>query len=100
MGIEIWDYMVENHFSHSGASANVLLLGLCNLERLSEVRKFLEDMFNKRIIVYESTMEKIKDSFCRKGRSSRETYELMLIPSYSDDNVFSIDLALVSEFDY
>lgn len=28
VGIEIWNYMVENHSSHVDASANALLLGL------------------------------------------------------------------------
>lgn len=69
---EIWSYMVENHVKPLDESANALLIGLCNLARLTEVRRFAEDMLDRRIVIYESTMIKLKDRF---GRSARDRYD-------------------------
>ena len=77
-GIEIWNYMVENRFLHLDASANALLLGLANLERVPELKKFAEDILARRIDIYESTMSKLKDSLYKGGRrSARDTYDYL-----------------------
>ncbi|GKV10509.1 hypothetical protein SLEP1_g21859 [Rubroshorea leprosula] len=75
MAIEIWNYMVENHVFPLEVSANALLVGMCNLRRLSEVRRFAVDMLDRRISINESTMEKLKNSFYKEGRSFRDKYD-------------------------
>ncbi|KAK9277471.1 hypothetical protein L1049_007015 [Liquidambar formosana] len=73
--IEIWNYMIENHVLPLDESANALLIGLRNMGRLSEVRRFADDMLDRRINIYESTMAKLKNSFYKEGRSARDTYD-------------------------
>ncbi|GAU43008.1 hypothetical protein TSUD_187290 [Trifolium subterraneum] len=68
--LEIWSYMVDTHVGALDVSANMLLIGLCKLKRLSEVRRFAEEMLDKSIIIYESTMTKLKEVFYKESRSS------------------------------
>ncbi|KAK7250711.1 hypothetical protein RIF29_33320 [Crotalaria pallida] len=70
----IWNYMVENHVKPLEESANALLIGLSKLGRLSEVRRTAEDMLDRRINLYESTMLVLKDAFY-KGRNGRDKYD-------------------------
>ncbi|KAK3008028.1 hypothetical protein RJ639_013440 [Escallonia herrerae] len=72
---EIWDYMVKNRVTPIDDTSNALLIGTCNMGRLSELRKFAENMIDRRIKIYESTMEKMKDTFYKQGRSGRDTYD-------------------------
>ncbi|MED6196174.1 hypothetical protein PIB30_044838 [Stylosanthes scabra] len=71
----IWTYMFENRVKPLSDAANEVLLGLCKLGRLSEVKRSAEDMLDRRIIIYESTMAKLKDAFYRDGRSARDRYD-------------------------
>ncbi|XP_057997169.1 pentatricopeptide repeat-containing protein At4g20090-like [Hevea brasiliensis] len=77
MAIEIWNYMLENHVLplELDESANMLLIGLCNLGRLSEVRRFAEDMLDRKIKIYESTMSKLKTTFYKEGTSARDRFD-------------------------
>lgn len=75
VAIEIWNFMVENHVLPLEMSANALLVGLCNLHRLSDVRRFAVEMLDRRIVIRESTMEKLKNAFYKEGRSSRDKYD-------------------------
>ncbi|KDP45648.1 hypothetical protein JCGZ_17255 [Jatropha curcas] len=75
MAIEIWNYMVENNVMPLDESANALLIGLCNLGRLSEVRRFADDMLDRRIKIYEPTMKKLKNAFYKEGRSARDRFD-------------------------
>lgn len=76
-GVDIWNYMIDNCL-HLDASANALLLGLCTLGRFSELRKFAEDMFDRRINIYESTREKLMDALYKaERRSARDTYDFL-----------------------
>jgi pentatricopeptide repeat protein len=78
MAIEIWNYIVENHVWPLDGSANALLIGFCNLGRMSQVRRFAEDMLDRRINIYESTMKKLKDSFDKTGRHGRDKYDCLI----------------------
>ncbi|XP_034701625.1 pentatricopeptide repeat-containing protein At1g77360, mitochondrial-like isoform X3 [Vitis riparia] len=73
MAIEIWSYMIENSLSPVDESANALLIGLCNLRRFSDYRRFAEDMLDMKIKIHESTMEKLKNARYKDGRSARDT---------------------------
>ncbi|XP_007040884.2 PREDICTED: pentatricopeptide repeat-containing protein At1g77360, mitochondrial [Theobroma cacao] len=75
MAIDIWNYMVENCVSPLVESANELLIGLSNLGRLSWVERFAEEMLDKRINLFESTMEKLKNAFFKEGRTLRDKYD-------------------------
>ncbi|KAE8725408.1 putative Auxin-induced protein 5NG4 [Hibiscus syriacus] len=77
MAIDMWNYMVDNCVSLStfNESANELLIGLCNLGRLVEVKRFAETMLDRRIKIFDSTMDKLKDAFYKKGRSFRDKYD-------------------------
>ncbi|KAK8716407.1 hypothetical protein V6N13_043716 [Hibiscus sabdariffa] len=75
MAIDMWNYMVENCVSTPDESANELLIGLCNLGRLVEVKRFAETMLDRRIKIFDLTMDKLKNEFYRKGRSFRDKYD-------------------------
>jgi len=68
--LEIWSYMVETRVRVLDVSANMVLIGLCKLKRLSEVRRFAEEMLDKRITIYDSTMSKLKEAFYKDSRST------------------------------
>lgn len=74
-GVEIWEYMVKDHILPLDDSSNALLVGLCDLGRLTEMRRFADKILDKRIKIHESTMGKLKVAFYREGRSTRELYE-------------------------
>ncbi|KAK1367692.1 Tetratricopeptide repeat-like superfamily protein [Heracleum sosnowskyi] len=74
-GVEIWEYMVKDHILPLDDSSNALLIGLCDLGRLTEMRRFADKILDKRIKIFESTMGKLKVAFNREGRSTRELYE-------------------------
>ncbi|KAJ4849042.1 hypothetical protein Tsubulata_029211 [Turnera subulata] len=73
MAIDIWNYLVENctfEFPLDDC-ANALLIGLLNLNRLTQVWRFAEDMLDRRVNIYKSTMEKLKNAFHKEGRRDR-----------------------------
>ncbi|KAJ7953300.1 Pentatricopeptide repeat-containing protein [Quillaja saponaria] len=72
---EIWSYMVDNHIKPLDESANALVVGLCNLGRLSELKRTAEDMLDRKVNIYESTMMKLMDALCKEGRSGRDKYD-------------------------
>ncbi|KAK9144082.1 hypothetical protein Sjap_003985 [Stephania japonica] len=74
MAIEVWNYMIENHVRPIEESASALLIGLRNLDRFTEMRKFLDDMLDRKIDISESTMSKLKSAFRRAGRSEQDAF--------------------------
>lgn len=78
MAIEIWNYMIENRILPLDESANALLIGLRNMDRLSELRRFADDMLDRGVNIYESTMGKLKVAFYKEGRGARDTYDSLL----------------------
>ncbi|KAL9447720.1 hypothetical protein AB3S75_015240 [Citrus x aurantiifolia] len=75
IAIEIWNYILENGIFPLQASANKLLVGLCNLGRLSDVRRFAEEMLNRRILIYDVTMHKLKKAFYNESRNMRDRFD-------------------------
>ncbi|KAL0330049.1 UNVERIFIED_CONTAM: hypothetical protein Sradi_4991600 [Sesamum radiatum] len=75
MAIEIWKYMAKNNISPRDDGANAVLLGFCNLGRLTDLRRFIEKMIDERIIISESTMTKVKNAYYKEGRSARDIYD-------------------------
>uniref|UniRef100_A0A5B6ZWF6 Pentatricopeptide repeat-containing protein n=1 Tax=Davidia involucrata TaxID=16924 RepID=A0A5B6ZWF6_DAVIN len=73
--IEIWDYMIKNRVLPLDDSANALLIGLCTLRRLFELKRFADYMFDRRINIYDSTMAKLKNAFYKEGRKAQDTYD-------------------------
>lgn len=78
MAIDIWNYMVENQVSPLEQSANALLIGLCNLCRLTVLARFVEDMVNREVDIYESTIAKLKNAFYKEGRSTKDRFDSLL----------------------
>eukprot|EP00262_Sarcandra_glabra_P002775 TRINITY_DN13170_c0_g1_i1.p1 TRINITY_DN13170_c0_g1~~TRINITY_DN13170_c0_g1_i1.p1 ORF type:complete len:484 (+),score=49.75 TRINITY_DN13170_c0_g1_i1:231-1682(+) len=68
MALEVWRYMIENRVSPYEESSNLLLVGLRDLGRLTEVRRFVEEMLDRGIELYESTMGKLKNAFYKAGK--------------------------------
>ncbi|KAK9928352.1 hypothetical protein M0R45_025492 [Rubus argutus] len=75
MGVEIWNFMVENHVEPLDVAANALLLGLCKLDRLSELKRNADDMLDRRISIYESTMASLKSVYYKDGRGAKDKYD-------------------------
>lgn len=75
---EIWDYMVKNGILPIDDSSNALLIGLSNMGRLAELRRCAENMLDRRINIFESTMASMKIAFYKEGRSARDTYDDLL----------------------
>ncbi|GFZ16653.1 hypothetical protein Acr_25g0010620 [Actinidia rufa] len=42
MAVEVWDYMMKNRILPLEESANLLLIGLCDMGRLTELRRFAD----------------------------------------------------------
>ncbi|KAM7267328.1 hypothetical protein ACFE04_009494 [Oxalis oulophora] len=72
--LQIWDYMVEDRNIPLEGAANALLLGLCDLGRLSEVKRLAMDMIDQRINIFELTMAKLKTAFYH-GSKNRDKFD-------------------------
>uniref|UniRef100_A0A6V7QY01 Pentatricopeptide repeat-containing protein n=1 Tax=Ananas comosus var. bracteatus TaxID=296719 RepID=A0A6V7QY01_ANACO len=66
--LELWNCVLEENFFPPDDCANELLLGLCDLGRLGEVRKYAEDMLDREVELRPSTMEKMKTAFHKAGK--------------------------------
>ncbi|KAL6180874.1 hypothetical protein ACLB2K_047533 [Fragaria x ananassa] len=75
MGVEIWNFMVENRVEPLDVAANALLLGLCKLDRLSELKRCADDMLDRRISIYESTMASLESVYYKDGRGAKDKYD-------------------------
>lgn len=73
--IDIWNFMVDNNIKPMDASANALLIGLCDLDRLTEVRRFADDMLDQRIGISESTMKFLRNGFYQQRGRFRDSYD-------------------------
>ncbi|KAK7386850.1 hypothetical protein VNO78_27188 [Psophocarpus tetragonolobus] len=72
---EIWSYVVDNCIKPLDECANELVVGLCKLSRFTELKRVAEDLLDRRIHIYESTMSILKDAFYKEGRSARDRYD-------------------------
>ena len=73
--LQVWNFMADNGVKPHDTAANALLLGLNRLGRLTKLRRTLEDMLDKRIDIYESAMESLKNAYYKEGRRGRDKYE-------------------------
>ncbi|KAL3613803.1 hypothetical protein CASFOL_041877 [Castilleja foliolosa] len=78
MAIEMWKYMKRNVLPQDNG-ANEVLIGLCKLGRMSDLRRFAENMIDDGIIISESTMAKVKAAcYAGPGRKKWEIYDRIL----------------------
>uniref|UniRef100_A0A7N0TBL6 Pentatricopeptide repeat-containing protein n=1 Tax=Kalanchoe fedtschenkoi TaxID=63787 RepID=A0A7N0TBL6_KALFE len=77
-GVEIWNYMIDNQILPLDESAHAFLIGLSKMDRLSELRRYIDDMLDRRIDISESTMTALKSAFYKDGRSSRDVYDNLM----------------------
>ncbi|KAL2902125.1 hypothetical protein RDABS01_027207 [Bienertia sinuspersici] len=75
VGVEIWNYVLANRVTSVDECANMLLLGLSTVGRFSELKRFAYDMLDQRILIYETTMKKLQNTFYKEGRSARDLYD-------------------------
>ncbi|KAI8547168.1 hypothetical protein RHMOL_Rhmol07G0174300 [Rhododendron molle] len=79
MAGEIWTYMFRNHVLPLEESSNAFLIGLCDMGRLTELRRLAEKMLDRNIGIKESTMAKLKHAFNKDGRSTtRDAYDSLI----------------------
>ncbi|KAL6549765.1 hypothetical protein OROMI_020253 [Orobanche minor] len=77
MAVEIWKYMSKNNISPRDDGANEVLLGFCSMGRVGDLRRFAEKMMDEGIVIYESTMARVKN-VCYTGKNTREVYDNLL----------------------
>ncbi|KAL6008626.1 hypothetical protein ACLOJK_034140 [Asimina triloba] len=63
--IEVWNCMIENRMSPMEESSYALLIGLRDLDRMTEVQIFAEKMLDRRIELDSTIMEKLKNGFSK-----------------------------------
>nr|UPT48578.1 pentatricopeptide repeat protein AaPPR354 [Agave angustifolia] len=72
--VEVWNYAVEQVRPDEDC-ANELLVGLSRLGRLSELRRYADEMLDMGVHLRSATMDKLQTAFA-KGRRE-DTYELI-----------------------
>ncbi|XP_074589454.1 pentatricopeptide repeat-containing protein At5g15010, mitochondrial-like [Curcuma longa] len=65
--VDMWNYMVEE-LSPDEECANELLIGLCELGRFTEVRRYAGDMLDMGVKIQSFTLDKLRTAFYKAGR--------------------------------
>lgn len=65
--LEVWNYLVEEQRRPDDECANELLIGLSQLKRLNEVRRYADEMLDMGVHLKSDTMDKLHAAFS-KGR--------------------------------
>ncbi|KAK7290191.1 hypothetical protein RIF29_04433 [Crotalaria pallida] len=65
MAMKVWKCMVENYDKDLEDTANFLIGGLRDLDRVPEAVKYAEDMISRRIKLTSSTLSKLKQSLVK-----------------------------------
>ncbi|KAG4920348.1 hypothetical protein JHK82_049305 [Glycine max] len=81
MAIKVWKYLVENYKKDLERTANFLVVGLRDLNRLPEAVKYAEDMIDREIRLSSNTMSKLRQSLIKERREF--VYEDLLRKSKS-----------------
>lgn len=71
--MQVWNYAAEERGKWDEECANELLVGLASLERLSEVRRFADEMIDMGVHLRSATLDKL-ESALSKGRR-RECFD-------------------------
>ncbi|ERN11313.1 hypothetical protein AMTR_s00024p00247010 [Amborella trichopoda] len=66
--INIWKHMLEKGITSKEECGNLLVVGLRGNNRLSEARKYAEDMIDRGIVVHSSTLSKLKHGLIKVGK--------------------------------
>ncbi|KAF9601570.1 hypothetical protein IFM89_020426 [Coptis chinensis] len=70
MAIKVWKCMLENEMTPGWEIAgNKLMVGLRDLNRLAEARKYAEDMIERGIKLHSKTLSKLKQSLTQLGKA-------------------------------
>ncbi|XP_028798490.1 pentatricopeptide repeat-containing protein At1g77360, mitochondrial-like [Neltuma alba] len=65
MAIRIWKCLVDNFKKDLEETANLLVVGLCDLKRVPEAVKYAEDIIDRGIKLTSSTLAKLKQSLVK-----------------------------------
>ncbi|KAF5183042.1 Pentatricopeptide repeat-containing protein [Thalictrum thalictroides] len=77
MAIKVWKCMLGNEMKNGlEITVNLFIMGLRDLNRLSEARKYAEDAIERGIKLSSSTLSKLKQSFTQLGKAY--VYEQLL----------------------
>ncbi|KAJ7960109.1 Pentatricopeptide repeat-containing protein [Quillaja saponaria] len=68
MAVKVWKCMIDNYHSDLEETANFLVIGLRDLNRLPEAVKYAEDMIERRIKLTSSTLSKLKQSLVKERK--------------------------------
>ncbi|CAL9781227.1 unnamed protein product [Musa acuminata subsp. burmannicoides] len=74
--VEVWGFVTEVFVSPDNECANELLLGFRELGRLSELRRYADEMLDRGVELRASTVEKLKTAFYKAGR--QDAYDRIL----------------------
>ncbi|EYU44576.1 hypothetical protein ABFS82_08G066200 [Erythranthe guttata] len=69
MAIKVWRFMVENYKADLDETANLLVVGLRDANRLPEAVKCAEDIIERGIKLTSATLSKLKQSLCKVGKA-------------------------------
>ncbi|MED6121520.1 hypothetical protein PIB30_030949 [Stylosanthes scabra] len=68
MAMKVWKCMADNYQEDLKDTANLLILGLCDLNRVPEAVKYAEDMIERGIKLTSSTLSKLKQSLVKERK--------------------------------
>lgn len=68
MAMKVWKCLVENYHKDLEETANVLVAGLHELNRLPEAVKYADDMITRRIKLTSSTLSKLRQSLVKERK--------------------------------
>lgn len=68
MATKVWKFLVENFNEDLEKTANILVVGLRELNRIPEAVKYAEDIIDRGIKLSSSTMSKLRQSLVKAGK--------------------------------
>lgn len=68
MAMKVWKYLVENYSKDLERTANFLVVGLRDMNRLPEAVKYAEDMIGKGVRLSSSTLSKLRQSLVKERK--------------------------------
>ncbi|KAK4801631.1 hypothetical protein SAY86_022118 [Trapa natans] len=76
MALKVWGWMAENYVEELEETANLLVVGLRDMNQLPEAVKYAEDIVERKIKLNSSTLSKLKQSLS-KAKKDRVCNEIL-----------------------
>ncbi|XP_031394433.1 pentatricopeptide repeat-containing protein At1g77360, mitochondrial-like [Punica granatum] len=68
VALKVWKWTVENYKEELEDTANLLIVGLRDMDRLPEAVKYAKDIIDRKIKLNSSTLSKLKESLTKAGK--------------------------------